>query len=295
MHCQPLLANSTLRRFPLRRLHFNALSTLAHLSINVIQGEAHKRDSSLDSVGHNVSEIQRGQQRAGGRVHPISLAYGSHRIQRRPHLQACPRHSVDQKMVPDFAARIPMRAAQQGDVASAAEGSRFRSIRRRLRDGACLRENLLEGFQRASRRRAWVQDASVVSSPLAPVMKVLAYQFFHEHLVVTLTYRAQSLSSESFSGSVAPFSYKRVPEFPITAVLNCDMKNKVIFQRPILIIPTLDNVGRCAKPFCSWQPPCARPRPPSWTSGRRRLFASPQRGCSASCLWPPQCSTTSGS
>ena len=74
--------------------------------------EAHKRDSSLDSVGHNVSEIQRGQQRAGGRVHPISLAYGSHRIQRRPHLQACPRHSVDQKMVPDFAARMPMRTAQ---------------------------------------------------------------------------------------------------------------------------------------------------------------------------------------
>ena len=86
-----------------------------------------------------------------------------------------------------------------------------------------MRENLREGFQRASRRQAWVQDASVVSSPLAPVMKVLAYQFFHEHLVVTLTYRAQSLSSESFNGSVAPFSYKRVPEFPITAVINCDM------------------------------------------------------------------------
>ena len=162
------MANKTLRRFPLRRLHFNALSTLAHLSINVIQGEAHKRDSSLDSVGHNVSEIPRGQQGAGGRVHPISRAYashGSHRIQRRPHLQACPRHSVDQKMVPDFAARMPMRAAQQDDVASAAEGSIFSSIRLRLRDGACLRENLLVGFQRASRWRAWVQDASVVSCP----------------------------------------------------------------------------------------------------------------------------------
>ena len=48
----------------MRRLHFNALSSLAHLPINVIQGDAHKRDSSLDSVGHNVSEIHTRQQRA---------------------------------------------------------------------------------------------------------------------------------------------------------------------------------------------------------------------------------------